>query len=62
MKYFICGDDLAAATFGKLVDDGNNIFEEFSVDCGFSLLKQDDLKSSKLNSGNACGDTASIAL
>lgn len=62
--YFICGDDLEVAIVGILMEDGNNTSLTFFDGCDgdLSLFKQDDLKSSKLNSGNACNPESGLKM
>lgn len=57
-SYFICGEALAEAIDGILIDDGSRTSLTFFVGWAafLSLFKQDDLKSSKLNSGKAWVD------
>lgn len=51
--YFVWGAALAVAIAGILVEDGTSVSDGFLVCSVGPLFKHDDLKSSKLNSGNA---------
>lgn len=64
MSYLICGAAFEVAIVGILMEDGNNTSLTFLDGCDgdLSLFKQDDLKSSKLNSGNACNPESGLRI
>lgn len=59
-----CGAGFAVTIAGILIEDGIKTSLTFFVSCAvvLSLFKQDDVKASKLNSGNDCVEDSSIDL